>query len=162
MMFVTEYSKLNHFCSIAYGERSPGRDQIIIGVADEGLVISDLRTNNCVQVHWELLGVRYVDMELYPNKPNKSKIKCPGCGKKLHLDPHGYYTCYTEKCDLLHFPGPGASGTSTLWNALNHVYKDHEKINKIRSIFENIEDYYGGVHINYHEIVDTIRKIIEE
>lgn len=79
------------------------------------------------------------------------KLICPFCGQKLHKDPDGYYTCYTDNCGCWANGGNGASGSESLWQVLIGTKKKLDicvkALNKIANtdikIIEKESRYYA-------------------
>lgn len=84
---------------------------------------------------------------------SKEMVCCPFCGEELEYWDESIYQVLGCRC----VPFPPLTGNERMWQALIQAKQDLEIARKalesISGVRENIEDYYGGVSIHYHQMV---------
>lgn len=87
---------------------------------------------------------------------------CPFCGEKLVYENADYV------CDNINCPEYSTAFTKNVLLCLEDYKNTKEELEKqkkaliaIRDIRENIEDYYGGVSIDYCKMVHDMENIAE-
>lgn len=81
--------------------------------------------------------------------------KCPFCGEQLALE-NGDLWCNNINC-----PEFNSCFTNNVLKAISDGKKAQEALKKIYYMRENIEDYYGGVSINYSKMAHDMEDIAE-